>query len=63
MPKISSEIWKYFTKLNEKQVECKLCPKKLSQCGNTTNFWNHLLLHNIKKPVTVNQKEVTFQLN
>jgi len=48
MPKITSEIWKYFTKA-DKQVECKTCGKKLTMCGNTTNYWNHLMIHNIKK--------------
>ena len=37
----SSTIWKLFTKLNDKNVVCLICSRKLSFSG-TSNIWKHL---------------------
>ena len=39
MPKLTTEVWKYYTLIaSEKKVECIKCGKKLKECGNTTNY-------------------------
>lgn len=46
-----SNIWKHFTKLNAKLVECNLCKKQYVYNHGTGNFWTHLLnKHKITNP-------------
>lgn len=37
-----SGVWKHFTKINEKDAQCKICKKNVKSSGNTTNLKLHL---------------------
>ncbi|XP_036336415.1 uncharacterized protein LOC118746656 [Rhagoletis pomonella] len=43
----SSEVWRYFTKSNSSEASCKMCPKKVRFCGNTSNLHKHMKVHEI----------------
>lgn len=37
-----SEVWKYFIKLEDHHVKCKICKSMLKYNKSTSNMWNHL---------------------
>ncbi len=39
---VKSDVWKYFSKLDNKTVKCGLCTKEFAYHGTTTNLRNHL---------------------
>ena len=57
--KRSSLVWKYFAKIDEKQVQCKLCEDRLSDRGGTGSMMSAA---NTQQCVNLNNKTSRFQL-
>lgn len=51
MAPFKSDVWRYFTIINENEAKCNFCTKHLKTSGNTSNLKSHLKTHKLKDEV------------